>query len=71
MGMLTVVNGDEIDILLDRIVTLCEDAIDTRGEELSNRVEVVMQYLERIGGLNEALRNEKKDHADQDREART
>ncbi len=43
----------EIDTLLDRIVSICEDAIGTRGKELDIDLRSVKQYLERIEILND------------------
>ncbi len=43
----------EIDTLLDRIVSICEDAIGTRGKELDIDLRTVKQYLERIESLND------------------
>lgn len=44
--------ASEIDTILDRIVSICEDAIGTRGAELAADLKFVSLYLERIKRLN-------------------
>lgn len=44
--------SNEISTLLDRIISICEDAIGTQGKELSTDLELVRRYLERIERLN-------------------
>ncbi len=44
--------ASEIDTLLDRIASICEEAVGTRGEELTIDLRTVFQYLERIERLN-------------------
>ncbi len=47
--------ASEIDTLLDRIVSICEDAIGTRGEELNIDLRTVLMYLQRIERLNKEI----------------
>ncbi len=46
--------ASEIDTLLDRIASICEEATGERGKELAIDLRTMKQYLERIERLNDS-----------------